>query len=1355
MQALAAAVSYKRMAALALLSLALACQASDFTVTSTGNSGPGTLRQAILGVNSNAGPHTITFDIPGPGPFIITPTASLPTITREVTIDGTTQPGFAGTPIIELNGSSAGGSASGIAITRGHCTVKGLVINRFRQNGILLSNGGTNTIVGNYLGTDVTGALRRGNLKANLLISSSAGNVIGGRTAAERNVISGSEEDGVDILGAASRNNIIQGNYIGTDAGGTLSVSNWNGIWITQGANNNLIGGTNAGAGNLISGNNEEGIEIQDATARWNVIQGNLIGTDRTGTLSVSNRGVGVLFESSGGNQLGGSSPGARNVISGNAKDGVRVAGSTATNNLIQGNLIGLDITGSTNLGNQIHGICITNATEAASGSPAGNTIGGLGAGEGNILAFNLRAGIAISSGTNSVLGNSIYSNAGLGIDLGNIGVQANDLTDTDTGANNLQNYPVLGGATNQGGILAISGSLRSRTNLSYRLEFFTSPLAHSSTYGEGKHFIGATNISLSGTSSANFTANFPSIPAGDTVVTATATDPFGNTSEFSAARAWTVLLPPVINGQPEDQLLDLGQQIQLSVSASGAGPLTYQWWFDGTPLPNATNATLVRAATQASQSGSYWVVVANAAGSTTSRLASVVVVTEPLILQHPFDLWAVPGDPLVLSVNAMGPDRQYWWTRNGVPIPGATQSSLVFSNSSPQDGGLYRVIVYNDFGMIESSEALVHVASPALPFADSFTNRGSINSPSGQGSGQNVGATIEMDEPRHDNAPGGRSVWLTWVAPTNGIAVFDTLGSDFDTVLAIYTGTELETLTRVTSDDDLATYANSRVQFNAEAGMTYLIAVDSRDSLGSGNIVLTWSLLVAATPLPSNVVTPPGASVMPGQPAVVNITFDAPNEGEPLRFQWYHDGAPVPGATAASLFLSSVTVESVGAYALHMEAGEWALAVRSVEVQINTEGETRASARKKLDEALLTPLLGASYSSSASAAPRRLTKAGSLPIASGYSGSQIFRTYPGKDPTEPTVCGVLGGASYWFVYVPSEDGVLALTTDGSSFDTLLGVFIDDGRSLGYGSLSAKACDNNSGTNGRTSALTLPVTSGTKYYIMVDGVNGASGTVFLNYRMNTAPAISAIADQSIQMNEATAVVPFTISDRETIAGQLIVLGGATATNLIGPTGFVFEGSGTNRTVRFVPNPNCFGTNVVWISVTDPAGSTRKTQLTLRVAIPAAVSLELPHGIVGVPYSAPLTMNGGAPPYHYELSAPVEGWTLSATGSLSGVPTMPGTNTFQVTITDATGHVVNRLVQCHVVPPLRVLTQRLDAQLSFQLTGRPGRLYILESASAIDALTWSPLATNSAPNGQIEFPPLTPSGPTTFFRIREE
>src|SRR5436309_1781274 len=251
--------------------------AATFTVTNTNDSGAGSLRQTILDANANAGTDTISFNITsGSGVRTINLLSALPDITGPVTIDGTTQPGFAGSPLIELNGTGASGLAA-LYITAGNSRVKGLVINRFPGGGIYLVNAGGNVIEGNYIGTNALGTAISSNVSLGIWMSNSPNNTIGGTTAASRNIISGNGTgvfEGVRIESSASTGNQVLGNYIGTDVTGAVALGNTgSGIFI-NGANNNTVGGTSAGAQNVIAGNQGSGIDIN---ASNNTVQGNYI----------------------------------------------------------------------------------------------------------------------------------------------------------------------------------------------------------------------------------------------------------------------------------------------------------------------------------------------------------------------------------------------------------------------------------------------------------------------------------------------------------------------------------------------------------------------------------------------------------------------------------------------------------------------------------------------------------------------------------------------------------------------------------------------------------------------------------------------------------------------------------------------------------------------------------------------------------------------------------------------------------------------------------------------------------------------------------------------------------------------
>lgn len=503
---------------------------TEFVVTNTNDSGAGSLRQAILDANADPGTETIRFNIPGSGVRTITPTSALPTITDAVIIDGTTQPGFSGTPIIELNGSSAGTNASGLTIFAGNSTVKGLVINRFSSSGISLSGVGGNVIAGNYIGTDATGTVDLGNAGGVRIFSPN--NIIGGTTAGTRNLISGNIE-GIRIEGSSATVNQVLGNYIGTDVTGTAALGNSNeGVRIDS-APNNIIGGTTAGARNIISGNSNNGVTIVNRGANGNVVQGNYIGTDVTGNVALGNHGAGVsAVWWASNNTIGGTVAGARNLISGNI-NGVMIADSTSTGNLVQGNYIGTKADGISALGNIYEGVFIGNGT-------SNNTIGGISPGAGNTIAYNGGSGIAIwfnASTGNRISSNSIFFNNGLGIDLvtTGVGVTPNDPGDGDTGANNLQNFPVLTSAVRNGGNVAIAGTLNSTPNQTFRIEFFNTNNLDATGYGEGQTYLGATDVTTDGNGIATFDVTLA--VTGIEFITATATDPNNNTSEFSQGR--------------------------------------------------------------------------------------------------------------------------------------------------------------------------------------------------------------------------------------------------------------------------------------------------------------------------------------------------------------------------------------------------------------------------------------------------------------------------------------------------------------------------------------------------------------------------------------------------------------------------------------------------------------------------------------------------------------------------------------------------------------------------------------------------------------------------------------------------
>ncbi len=404
----------------ALLLACAAAGAATFTVTNTSDSGAGSLRQAILDANANAGLDTIAFAISGTGVHTIAPATPLPAITDPVIIDGYSQPGagpntdpsgFNGTLLIELSGVNAG-QTNGLDIFGGGSTVRGLVINRFAGQ------------------------------------SSAAGNAIRALT-----------------LGG----NHIEGNFLGTDAGGTGAAGNGDdAIALEAGSNDNVVGGTTPGARNVISANGNVAFFISTS---GNVIQGNFIGTQRDGVSPL-------------------------------------------------GNLQGIGFVGGVETAN-------------------GNLVGGVAPGAGNVIAFSGFRGVLgeISSGSgNTIRGNSIHDNGELGIDWIPVGPNPNDPGDVDTGFNDYQNFPIIRSVVHGASTTEIVAKLDSAPSTTYDLDFYANPACSNfpREFIEGETYLGSSQVTTDGTGHAAIDVTLPVATEAGARISATATDPAGNTSEFS-----------------------------------------------------------------------------------------------------------------------------------------------------------------------------------------------------------------------------------------------------------------------------------------------------------------------------------------------------------------------------------------------------------------------------------------------------------------------------------------------------------------------------------------------------------------------------------------------------------------------------------------------------------------------------------------------------------------------------------------------------------------------------------------------------------------------------------------------------
>lgn len=571
----------------------------------------------------------------------------------------------------------------------------------------------------------------------------------------------------------------------------------------------------------------------------------------------------------------------------------------------------------------------------------------------------------------------------------------------------------------------------------------------------------------------------------------------------------------PSLTREPQGQSAVSGDTVRISSDASGSAPLEYQWFFENNALPFSTNPTLTLTNVTPLQEGAYFVRVSNPFGTAQSAPAYVTVDVPPAIATQPVSIDALAGTEAVLTVKASGTHLNYQWLFNRTVLAGETNSILIIRNVQSANAGSYSVRIWNLAGSVLSDGVRLTVAQsppidvePALALADDFADRKLVSTSSGSIEGTNADATQESSEPKHAGKNGHRSVWLAWRAPASGIATFSTAGSTFDTLLAIYTGSNLASLVPVASNDDDEGVLSSRVQFNAIEGVEYQVAIDGVRA-GKGRVLLNWSLEMTSEFLPVLSSTSSGKTVAPGDRATFSVKVNTPE----AQYEWFHDGQLIPGEQGDTLTIDHAQPADVGVYYVRVATGKRNVLSDTFTLNIS-QRDPGQSVLTMVDKFADVIVLGGGSEVPAGSRPSRPIGLLNAP-ARGYSGTQLFSTYGSHtEPGEPGNCGIPGGASVWCSYQPPIGGTLFISTDGSDFDTTLGVYSGDGSS--FETLTPVACDNDSGMDGRTSTVRFTATSGTTYYISIDGVNGASGHAVLTYNVGDPPLIlSAPAAQNV------------------------------------------------------------------------------------------------------------------------------------------------------------------------------------------------------------------------------------------------
>ncbi len=390
-----------------------------------------------------------------------------------------------------------------------------------------------NFVQGNLIGLGAGGTNGIANALGGVLLAAGAqSNTIGGTVAGARTVISGNTTAGVFFNGTGTSGNLVEGYYIGTDITGTNAIPNTlAGIYLPYGTPGNIIGGTVAAARNVISGN-YYGVYLASPATTGNLVEGNYIGVTPDGTHAVGSAFTGVIiFGGANNNTIGGTAAGAGNLISGFWGYGVYISDAGTAGNLVQGNIIGADLTGTNALGNGYANLLLQlGATN--------NVIGGTGAGAGNVIAFSGGPGVLLlnaNTTNNTIRGNSIFTNGFLGINFSNATVAANH-TGFLVGPNNMQNYPVITNAFGYSGSTIILGNFNSLANRGYFIDVYRNIAPDPSGYGEGQFYLGTVSVNTDGSGNASFAYTNSSGNYAGQYITATATAATGDTSEFSLA---------------------------------------------------------------------------------------------------------------------------------------------------------------------------------------------------------------------------------------------------------------------------------------------------------------------------------------------------------------------------------------------------------------------------------------------------------------------------------------------------------------------------------------------------------------------------------------------------------------------------------------------------------------------------------------------------------------------------------------------------------------------------------------------------------------------------------------------------
>lgn len=1126
--------------------------------------------------------------------------------------------------------------------------LEGNVISGNTSSGIQLLGATNNVIAGNYIGTTAFGdAPTTGNVTSNgtgiVLRSAASGNRIGGTNPDERNVISGNSIIGVGILDANTNNNTLQGNYIGLAENGTDAVPNTSG-----GVRINTAGNTISDM-NIIAGNGVYGVRV-DTTSGTTTIQDNYIGTDASGGAAVSNPiGVDVVT---------GSVTLTNNVISGNTTSGVNLAGTGS--NTVSDNFIGSDVGGTFGVPNGT-GVNIDSSN---------NTL------TNNTIAFNTGVGVRITNGGifgNNIASNRYQENGQLGIDLGGVGVNPNDAGDGDTGANNLQNYPVLAYGDSFNSLIRYS--FNSIASSDFTLEFYVCD----ATPQEGMTSLGTEFVTTD--ASGNITnADFNvSLTSGD-FVTATATDTFGNTSEF--APCVEVIDPPIFIFTPAPPTLPdayTNTPYNQTISATAAtGTLPYTYTATGLPawLSLATDGTLSGTPPATPQVPvTFTVTVTDALGFFEDVTYSLEVVAPPVITLTPLTL-PNAGEGLAYNqvITASGGAEPYTFTitagdvtTQGLAGTGTPPASYTISGPATSAGTTSFTLRATDAGgfFVEQAYTINVIAAPTINFSQTTLPDTIQNLPAG------YSHTI--------TASGGTPNYTFSVTPAD-LTALNALGLtvDFAANQATIRGSGAGNTVTGTGTVSFTLTVTDNLGFTANQNYTINIAPEP---------VVAFS----PTTLPDTIESLAYNQVVNMTGGTAPYTFsiaNGTNVGQGLTFTGAASSFTITGPTTGSGFVSFTVIATDS---------------NGFQATQNYTLNVAPAPTITLTGALMDTYVGAVYNQVLTAG------GGTAPYTFNVTG------LPANGLTATPAANTLTVAGS-----PTATGVLNVSVqvlDANGFQTTQNYVINI---AGVPTLNFNPAAIANMIQNRPTPYTIDIdiTGGTAPYTF-NITGGALPTGVIGtpldadtFRVTGTPTVTGTFTFDLEATDST-VVPapivttrtytFDVTAEPTFVFSPAALGNlyqnkpggynlpitVTPTNGTAPYTFSISagalpagitGTGVGSTYTLTGTPTVTGAYNFTLQITDANGFVATQNYTGNIQPQPTITLTpptLPNRIPGVPYTPTLVATGGTGPYTYQIVAGEASLTAlglaldTNTGSFTGTPSA-GTATFQAQARDADG-----------------------------------------------------------------------------------